>query len=52
VPIRSLASLIAGHNSATELRRAGLLDAKDDGALRLADRLFATEYPPYCPDGF
>jgi len=52
LPIRSLASLLSGHNSATELRRAGLLDGKDDGALRLADRLFATEYPPYCPDGF
>ncbi len=49
---RTLASLISGHNSATQLERAGLLEARDEQALRTADRLFETAYRPYCPDGF
>ena len=38
--------------SATTLARAGMLDAKDDGVLARADRMFATAYRPHCPDGF
>ncbi len=49
---RTLASLISGHTSATDLARCDLLNSRDPSALKLADRLFATEYRPYCPDGF
>ena len=52
IPVRSLASLVSGQASATSLARAGLLSARDEGALALADRIFATSYAPYCPDGF
>lgn len=52
MPPRTLASLISGHSSATNLARAGLLEARDERALRTADRLFETAYRPYCPDGF
>jgi predicted acetyltransferase len=52
LPPRSLASLLAGHSSASQLARAGLLDAKDDGVLTRADRMFATAFRPFCPDGF
>ncbi len=52
MPPRTLASLISGHDSATQLARAGLLEARDEQALRTADRLFATSYRPHCPDGF
>ena len=52
MPIRTLGSLISGHAKASQLMRAGLLHAPERSALLRADRLFATEYPPYCPDGF
>jgi predicted acetyltransferase len=52
LPARSLAMLSSGYASATQLARWGLLEARDAAALRTADRLFATEYRPYCPDGF
>jgi predicted acetyltransferase len=52
MPPRTLASLISGHDSATHLARAGLLEARDKQALRTADRLFETAYRPDCPDGF
>lgn len=52
MPVRTLASLISGHADASQLMRAGLLEAPEPQALGRADRLFATEYPPYCPDGF
>ena len=52
MPVRSLASLLSGHASASQLERAGLLQAPETAALELADRLFATRYPPYCPDVF
>ena len=44
----SLATLVAGHRSATFLSRTGLLEAKDDESLALADRIFATNYAPHC----
>jgi predicted acetyltransferase len=52
LPPRSLASLLAGHSSASQLYRAGLLDAKDDAVLERADRLFQVAFRPFCPDGF
>jgi predicted acetyltransferase len=52
LPARALAMLASGHFSATHLARWGQLEARDAAALRLADRMFATEHRPYCPDGF
>ncbi|HJM89744.1 MAG TPA: GNAT family N-acetyltransferase [Dehalococcoidia bacterium] len=52
MPARSLASLISGHDSASYLARAGLIEARDEQALSLADRLFATVYRPHCGTGF
>ena len=52
LPVRTLASLVSGHASASQLMRAGLLQAGDASAVEMADRLFATRYPPFCPDGF
>ena len=52
MPPRTLATLIAGHSSATQLSRVGLLEARDERALATADRLFATKYRPYCANGF
>ena len=49
---RTLASLISGHATATELARCDLLNPRDESVLRLADRMFATAYKPFCPDGF
>jgi hypothetical protein len=49
--VAALAVLLAGHRSATQLARAGLV-AADEKALRVADGLFATTYAPWCPDGF
>lgn len=51
VPVAALAVLLAGHRSATQLARAGLV-AGDEKALRVADGLFATTFAPWCPDGF
>jgi predicted acetyltransferase len=51
VPVAALAVLLAGHRSATQLARAGLV-AGDDTALGVADGLFATAFAPWCPDGF
>lgn len=47
-----LAVLLAGNATATQLARGGLIEAANDEALRRADRIFATEYQPWCPDGF
>ncbi len=48
----ALASLIAGHSSASFLARAGLIEAPTVSALRIADELFRTDYAPHCPDDF
>ena len=48
----ALASLISGSRSASHLQRAGLLRAKDDEAVRVADSIFRTEHRPFEPDGF
>lgn len=47
-----LASLLAGHRSATYFQRAGLLQGRDEHALRTADALFRSEHAPHCPNGF
>ena len=52
MPINSLASLMAGHRSATALARNGLITAHDERGLAVADELFHTVYPPNCPNGF
>jgi predicted acetyltransferase len=51
LPVAALAVLLAGHRSATQLARAGLV-AGNDKALGMADGLFATTFTPWCPDGF
>lgn len=48
----TLASLLAGHRSATFHERAGLLQAHDRTALARADAIFRTEYAPHCPNSF
>ena len=52
VPMQSMASLIAGYRSATQLERIGRLSADDRDALKVADRLFATDYRPFLPNEF
>lgn len=49
---QGLASLVSGYRSATYLARAGRITASSEEVLRLADRLFATNYAPYTPNGF
>jgi predicted acetyltransferase len=51
LPVAALAVLVAGHRSASQLARAGLVEG-DAKALRVADALFATTYAPFCADGF
>jgi len=48
----ALSSLVSGYASASQLHRAGMLDAKDRDVLRTADHLFQTEFAPHCPDAF
>jgi predicted acetyltransferase len=50
--VSSLAVLVSGHASASTLARARLLEAGDPKALVRADRLFRTDYAPWCNDGF
>lgn len=52
LPVSSLAVLLSGHRPASVLARAGLLRARDASVVRLADRLFATEFAPWCNDSF
>ena len=52
MPIASMATLLAGHQTATVLSRGGLIEAQSPDALRLADRMFATDYAPWCPNNF
>ena len=52
MPVARLSQLLSGFASATQLARAGLIEAGEPAALGLADRLFATAYRPYCQDGF
>lgn len=50
--VNTLAPLFSGLRTATHLANAGLIEARDASALGTADRLFATRYAPWCPDGF
>jgi predicted acetyltransferase len=50
--IHALAPLITGHSTATALARSRLIAARDVKALAVADRVFAPDYRPWCPDGF
>ena len=52
VSLNALASLLAGSRSATHLSRVGRMMGRDQEALKRADRLFRTEYAPFCPNGF
>jgi predicted acetyltransferase len=52
MPVARLSQLLSGFASATQLARAGLIEAREPAALGVADRLFATAYRPYCQDGF
>jgi predicted acetyltransferase len=48
----ALATLLSGLRPATHLHRAGRIEAADPAALRRADAIFRTEYPPNCPNDF
>ena len=48
---QALATLIAGARTPTHLFRAGAVEASDD-VLKRADRIFRTEYAPFCPNNF
>jgi len=48
----ALATLMAGCRSATHLARIGRMSGRDRATLLRADRMFRTEYAPYCPNGF
>ena len=47
-----LATLLSGHRPATQLARAGRIQANSSETLVRADRIFKTEYAPHCPNGF
>ncbi|MFP6796789.1 MAG: GNAT family N-acetyltransferase [Pseudomonadales bacterium] len=49
--VKTLASLYSGFRSARQLRAWGLI-AGNDNAIYTADRLFAGEHAPHCPDHF
>ena len=48
----TLASLLAGHRTATYHERAGQLEVRDRSALATADAIFRPEYAPHCPNSF
>jgi predicted acetyltransferase len=48
----TFAAVYDGFMKATDAVRAGLAEAADGNAAVLADRMFASEYPPRCPDFF
>ena len=52
MPASSLAVLVSGHRSATHLARAGRIEPSDPKALLRADRVFVTDYAPWCNDSF
>ena len=52
MPVARLAQLVSGYASATQLARAGLIEAPDPAVLEVADHMFATAFRPYCQDGF
>jgi predicted acetyltransferase len=46
------ASVFNGFLSTRTAALAGLVNARDEGAIERADRFFATLYQPFCADGF
>ena len=48
----ALACLVAGSRSATALSRAGRAVGANNAVLARADRLFAPDYLPWCPNNF
>lgn len=48
----ALATLLAGHRTATHLGRIGRLSVTSDEVAKRADALFRTEYLPNCPNHF
>jgi predicted acetyltransferase len=48
----TLAPLFNGFLSPSSAALAGLVTARNEGALATADAFFATLYPPFCADGF
>jgi predicted acetyltransferase len=52
VPVQSLGSAYLGGVSFAELARAGRVEELKDGALVRADRLFAWDRHPWCPEIF
>ena len=52
MPVNTLASLIAGHRSATHYARIGKLTGASEQALATADAIFKTDYLPHCPNSF
>jgi predicted acetyltransferase len=52
VDSNALASLLSGHNTATQLWRAGKLEAADAATALRADRIFRTDHAPHCPNQF
>jgi predicted acetyltransferase len=50
--IRALAQLFNGYRSATQLARAGRIQAHHARAVAIADIMFAMRTPPFCADEF
>lgn len=50
--INTLATLVSGHTSASQLARVGKISCNDTDALRAADMLFSTLHRPWCPHEF
>ena len=50
--VSTLAVLVAGARTATQLAQAGLVEAAAPPALTRADRMFATAHAPWCNDSF
>ncbi len=50
--MNTLASLVFGQRPSSHYHRAGKIEAASSQALKTADHIFATEYPPFCSNGF
>ena len=52
MPVGTLAPIMFGHLTASQLARMGRLTANEPNALRRWDSLFGTAFPPACGNGF
>lgn len=50
--INTVATLLAGHTSASQLSAMGKIAGSDPASLRMADALFSTTHRPWCPHEF